>query len=675
MALTATFAADFSQFESSLQNATVKLQGFEKATSTAARDLQRTVNELSGQKVASEAARMVEAVERLGGTTKLTADEAARVNRVVGEAIEKFRVLGTDAPPKMAALHEATKPIAEGNKSILETLTPLAGAFGVAFSVGAVVQFGRELLADADALVKLSEKTGIAIEPLQQLKHLAEQSGVSLESMSGAITQMQIRIAGGDKSAVGALRALGLSIEELRALSPERQFIEIAQEVGRIEDPMERARTAYDLFGRKGTEVLPVMLADIKAISDEAPVMSQRTVESLDSIGDAMDRFMLTTKSVASETLVLFVDGLKVLGATAKSVATLDITPLLTTLHDAEAETLPNVTDSFSRMIPPIDGVSLSMEEMDRVSRELTTSLEKQWQETERLQRLSDSLFGRDTIKRANEYVTALGGVENVTKLTYEKKQELARTIDAALKQYQALGEQAPPELKKIKDATFDLDAEMEKLNAKTLPAFTGLLQNIDRTLDPLPTDLAAVRTELRFQAETIETALIPELDALQTEYQDTAREAMSWVDAMEQVRKKQGTMTAQGAQLSLADFDAKYQEFFDSELRLGATVAEAQAKLARNRSLIASNQPRALATGGRFDAGERLMVGERGPEMVTFGRAGVVTPNRELGGSSTVVNIHITQPLGTPDQIARVVGDALTQRFRGAGVRLPAGI
>jgi len=47
---------------------------------------------------------------------------------------------------------------------------------------------------------------------------------------------------------------------------------------------------------------------------------------------------------------------------------------------------------------------------------------------------------------------------------------------------------------------------------------------------------------------------------------------------------------------------------------------------------------------GGQVSAGDVRMVGERGPELVQFGRNGMVTPNSALGGSSTtqvVNNIH----------------------------------
>lgn len=47
-------------------------------------------------------------------------------------------------------------------------------------------------------------------------------------------------------------------------------------------------------------------------------------------------------------------------------------------------------------------------------------------------------------------------------------------------------------------------------------------------------------------------------------------------------------------------------------------------------------------ASGGPVRAGSSYLVGERGPEIVTFGSNGNVTPNRELTGGGDVYELHI---------------------------------
>ena len=66
-------------------------------------------------------------------------------------------------------------------------------------------------------------------------------------------------------------------------------------------------------------------------------------------------------------------------------------------------------------------------------------------------------LFGYDDINRAEQYRAALGGIENVTKLTTEKKKELHEVVEDALASYTALGDRPRPALQDILRATTEL--------------------------------------------------------------------------------------------------------------------------------------------------------------------------------------------------------------------------
>lgn len=49
-----------------------------------------------------------------------------------------------------------------------------------------------------------------------------------------------------------------------------------------------------------------------------------------------------------------------------------------------------------------------------------------------------------------------------------------------------------------------------------------------------------------------------------------------------------------------------------------------------------------ARAMGGPVDAGKTYLVGERGPELLTMGSRGVVTPNNKIGGGASPLNVNI---------------------------------
>ncbi len=77
-------------------------------------------------------------------------------------------------------------------------------------------------------------------------------------------------------------------------------------------------------------------------------------------------------------------------------------------------------------------------------------------------------------------------------------------------------------------------------------------------------------------------------------------------------------------------------------------------------------------AEGGPVSAGMPYTVGEKGPELFVPQANGSIVPNGAAGGTTIVQHIYITQPLGTPQQLAAAINAAQGSRLKAIGVRLP---
>ncbi|OFW05645.1 MAG: hypothetical protein A3H96_11330 [Acidobacteria bacterium RIFCSPLOWO2_02_FULL_67_36] len=64
-----------------------------------------------GAGVKEQAAAMAEAVERMGGASKLVQSDQLKVNKTLTEAIAHYRLMGEQAPAAMVALADATRPV------------------------------------------------------------------------------------------------------------------------------------------------------------------------------------------------------------------------------------------------------------------------------------------------------------------------------------------------------------------------------------------------------------------------------------------------------------------------------------------------------------------------------------------------------------------------------------
>lgn len=180
-------------------------------------------------------------------------------------------------------------------------------ALGAAITVGAITAAIKSYADFTGQISDLSAKTGIGTEALQKLKFAAEQNGGSLEQVTGAIMKLGANLAGGNESAVGALKALGLSFDTIRGMEPDKAFTTLADAIAKVPDPMAQSKLAMDLFGKSGAELLPMMKGNLSETAAEAQrlgiIMSEDAVAAGDEFGDSMSTLALVGKSLIAQVL------------------------------------------------------------------------------------------------------------------------------------------------------------------------------------------------------------------------------------------------------------------------------------------------------------------------------------------------------------------------------------
>jgi len=321
MAVTAKFVADFSSFMTAAKSAEGALDKLASAAGVTERSVDKAAKAFSGENLIASAIKATEAVTAIGGASKLTEAEMAKVNRTVSEAIQKMELLGIKAPADMVNLADATKRVppaliasTSATHLLRAAMSELMIVLGPAAILGGLIAAAKSTLTFADQLVKASDRTGISTDALQKLGFIAEQSGNSLDELTSAISQMQNRLASGDKSAVAAVEELGLSLNDLRDQKPDQQFLILKKSIEGVENESERTRIAMDLFGRTGAAILPTLVADMDKLTDASFKMSDATVKSLDDFGDFISRSLTLIKNVIGTSVASVVDGLRLMG-------------------------------------------------------------------------------------------------------------------------------------------------------------------------------------------------------------------------------------------------------------------------------------------------------------------------------------------------------------------------
>jgi hypothetical protein len=192
------------------------------------------------------------------------------------------------ANPKITITGDSTGAVAAVKRlrtelSGLQSISAKALSFGGALSVAAVVTgltaITKAVIDQGDALNKMSQKTGIAVEDLSKLQFAADLSGVSAEALQKGLTSLAVGMV---EAATGAgplaeqYKKLGINLRNTDGTMKSSLDVlgELADRFQQMPDGVEKTNLAVDIFGKKlGAEMIPLLnsgAAGLKAMGDEA---------------------------------------------------------------------------------------------------------------------------------------------------------------------------------------------------------------------------------------------------------------------------------------------------------------------------------------------------------------------------------------------------------------------
>ena len=186
----------------------------------------------------------------------------------------------------------------------LKTAAIGVGIAAGAAAVGGIAAFAKSSIsafAEAgDQVAKMSLRVGFTTEALSELKHAAELSGTSLGSLENGVKRMQRTILdaeNGLSTAVDAFEMLGVEMADVEGKTPEEQFTLLSNALADVEDASRRSALAQQVFGRAGTQLLPMLAAGkdgLAAMRQEAHdlgmVFDQESANSAAEYNDALTK-------------------------------------------------------------------------------------------------------------------------------------------------------------------------------------------------------------------------------------------------------------------------------------------------------------------------------------------------------------------------------------------------
>lgn len=193
----------------------------------------------------------------------------------------------------LSALHNGMVRVGRSTLGVFRTvgqIVPVLGSITGAASIAGVYRLSQAWAAVGTRLGTAAQAMGMGSKRLQAMRGAAELAGGSGDAMNDALQQLSMTrweaAKGFAPEAAAQFQALGVSLQELQTIAPDKMFERIANKIRGIRDPAARAIAAFQIFGGAAQGLLPVLQeseeqyqADIR-LANKYGASTERNVES-----------------------------------------------------------------------------------------------------------------------------------------------------------------------------------------------------------------------------------------------------------------------------------------------------------------------------------------------------------------------------------------------------------
>jgi hypothetical protein len=536
-------------------------------------------------------------------------------------------------------------------RSMAKGIQSAMGAVGLSLSAGALIAYGKQVIALGGQITDLSNAAGVNSTAFQALALHFMDSGVSMEELSKAFVKLrqatQDAVAG-NKQMQATFASLGIDPVKLQTMALERQLEVLAISIVNATDQNKAFNAALDIIGAKGA---PKLLAALKELGVEGYdkianatkkwQLSPEQLKTLDDAGDKLERMWMYVKLIGAKGLVA-ADSVLSHTTTTPSSRSMGREDLLT----------PNDFSGGifkSGFVPPFSATKTP----DQVR---AAQAKAQQAEAERARLAAEQAAKLKSVRpdyKANPI--------DSTDMSYEDQEKIRNKISENIKKQDE-------ELKKLGE-TFQKMADPNK-------EFNDQLIDIDTALKAGTISADAATLAIQEVHKAMDEAAGPRVDAALSNFFNPLDEKQR--EIQEHSKKTQALAE---------DIGGAFASSFEEAILSGKKFSQVLQSLGRDlmaillRRLITIPIANAItggivgmlpafAEGGEPPTNRPSLVGEEGPEIFVPKTAGTIIPNSALkgGASGRSGNTYVIDARGTDIGVVDRLAKAL-KALAGPGI------
>lgn len=189
-------------------------------------------------------------------------------------------------------------------------IATVGSALGATFTATVFLEFLKGAVQAADAINDVAKANEVAVSSVLRLSQALSLNGGEADSAGRLFSTLTNKIdeaAGGSENAQKAFAKIGISLDDLAALDSQSLFEKTIQGLARLEDPLKRNALASDLLGKA------VRGVDIQGLADDYSSSQGQfgdAEQAFNDIGAALDKLDKFTTNVSTSLATTFAPAL-----------------------------------------------------------------------------------------------------------------------------------------------------------------------------------------------------------------------------------------------------------------------------------------------------------------------------------------------------------------------------
>ena len=584
--------------------------------------------------------------------------------------------LELDTKPFIAGLKRAEQAsnnfgnaFATNNQKANQSFGALQGALGQftkLLGVGALIAYSKNVIGLGDSINDLSEATGFGITGIVGLQNALATSGGTADSAGNLLvkfSQTLDDVAQGSDKALKQFQRIGLSLNDIQGATPEQVFQKVAEQLAKMPASAEKTALQVELLGKaaKGIAINEQFIENLRKSKERAEQFSSAIATAgkfTDAVSNSAQELGLRFLAVLEPALQLILD----LGETFKDID--KTVKELTKNMFGLAEAIQTVLSVAIAIIPFARGMSLlskgigallgTLGLMD-VGKKILEGDDAQKKLAKSTKEAADA--AKLQLKANEEFVLSLQKITS----EYKNQYELKLADIAAQTEILGLSDAEQDIRKKILDLRKEEAKQIEILQQK-VDSSEGLnKQAAQKSLDEFKAGqegrTKAFEDSIRAQEESQRSFSTGFSNAMENYISDATNAARIARDVFTTATKGMEDALTKFVKTGKLSFKSLITDMLETILRSQIQAIVAQlfsiGKSAGGQIGKILGIPE-FASGGMIGSNGPVLVGERGPEIISGAAGRMVTPNNQLGGSMVTYNINAVDAMSFKQMIAQ---------------------